>query len=122
MRSDTESRPIQGWWISWYDVPGELNPDEYGFTLDDSLTWITGTRMSDSAATVVACIHVTQASNVKEAEQSIEDRYEDVSLLPLEFRFCDPIYEGDKLPWEHEGSRFSSNHVPVIWKKIEDIS
>lgn len=112
----SDSQSIIGWWISWYDVPGEVDPESYGFDLEETLTWITGMRCSDDASTVVACLHISQAATGYEAEEYITNSYEDKSLLPLEFRFCDPIYKGDRLPWEHEGGRFTSSNVPEAWK------
>jgi hypothetical protein len=72
--------PMKKFWLSWYHDPAKLG----GFELT-APWWVSGTRMSDDADTVVAAV---QADHPEGAKDRVLRSY-DVPPDDVEWRFCE---------------------------------
>jgi hypothetical protein len=88
------------WWVSWYS-PASLG----GFELHWPW-WRAGWEIEGYDQELTKLAALVRADTEDEAFAIIEESYHEKPEKGVERRFANIIKDGDKLPWQHEGSRF----------------
>lgn len=92
------SERMREWWLSWYHLPSYSEFEMH------TPWWISGMRLNDDAATIVAMV---RAPSEQEAWRVVQAAYDIAPKPGVEQRFCDEIPPGVPLPWDHEDPRFA---------------
>ena len=101
MSTQTETETLPAWWVSWY------SPGKYGGFELHWPWWRTGWMYDENDEEVTIFVAAIRAESEDAAYELIAQAYDEPPTFTDEDkRFCNSLEGKDKMPWEHEGTRF----------------